>query len=978
MRTAVLLLVAGLCALNVTVSLKICAFNVQSFGESKPTTRGLWILSRCDLCLIQEVRDSKGEAVKALVQALNRFDRSNSYSHVESERLGRKTYKEQYVYVYRNNVLKVKDHYQYPKEERGGINETDVFSRDPFIVRFHSPTTLVKDFVLIGQHTCPKTAMKEMDELYTVFKGVYKKWKTDNVIILGDLNAGCGYVTIEGWRAVRLRGDPKFHWLIGDEQDTAVREKKHCAYDRIIVHGREIISSIVPGSAQPFNFKEHFHLTEKQLTKMEQSLSELLSDAFSETSVPCLEDGDLDFENLNFDERFENENTDTSHKNLPTKEDRALHQETTGEATVSYDMENKDMAQNAGEEQFEVKNEEEDYQGVGISLAGIDKRAEEDYTSLDRESEEESSDSGDDVEKENIEAQEELGDLVKSFHYGDNFYYDNKEDNIFAEGQFLAPEGTENSQFRNEEQGECDSEEVCYFGQVPERGNGMATKGDGTEEDEQAQAEEAQDDSSDSESEDMKIIVENVAAQSFEQEVESPYRDVPIEASLEFPDISVQNLQDLVAEVDSEEYVEKMKDFSGEEHQEAGEGFADYPSDFSSCEYVEGEGTNQEDEYKSKNLPCPERVVTDVTWLGREENTDEEGDGYLYSRDLEMDADRMMSMDTTSVENDRTNLEVVKHVTECDDGVEAGESDSYSSSDDEFQVRRRDEEVSDSMCLQDLDNTQLYSESGAAFSTWSISDDPHFTNNGINLADFNINVDFDLLKTDSLLAEELLTTEDTDVSQHPADDINSYSVVQREDSKTICSAYQGSLDDSFFFNTELEVSGVSEQGQLGDDEYEEERNWEQEQERIKAFYKFYDDSDGENGREERQIKVQFCSDPLSQVIHYETESSSDRDSLSSSTDREEDLSATETSEEPREPDNTLQIPPAFDPPCVELPESVPEKKLSNTRICTGKHKCLGVLKLILMMVLVVLMGLLMFWLTTDQADWLSHVSFFKA
>lgn len=53
-----------------------------------------------------------------------------------------------------------------------------------------------------------------------------------NVMILGDLNAGCSYVTIKGWRAMRLKSDPKFHWLIGDEQDTTVREKTHCAYDR--------------------------------------------------------------------------------------------------------------------------------------------------------------------------------------------------------------------------------------------------------------------------------------------------------------------------------------------------------------------------------------------------------------------------------------------------------------------------------------------------------------------------------------------------------------------------------------------------------------------------------------------------------------------------------------------------------------------------------------------------------------------------
>ncbi|XP_068604039.1 deoxyribonuclease I-like 1-like isoform X2 [Brachionichthys hirsutus] len=256
MRTAVLLLVVGL---SVASSLKICAFNVQSFGESKVNNKRVMGI------LLKEVRDAKGEAIQALVKDLNRFDKYNSYSYVESERLGRKSYKEQYVYIYRDNVLKVTERYRYQQVLEGdGTNESDVFSREPFIVRFYSPTTLAKDIVLIGQHTCPRNAMKEIEQLYTVFKGIHKKWRTDNVMILGDLNAGCSYVTIKGWRALRLRRDPKFHWLIGDEQDTTVREKTRCAYDRIVVHGREIVSCVIPGSAQPFNFKEKFHLTEEQ------------------------------------------------------------------------------------------------------------------------------------------------------------------------------------------------------------------------------------------------------------------------------------------------------------------------------------------------------------------------------------------------------------------------------------------------------------------------------------------------------------------------------------------------------------------------------------------------------------------------------------------------------------------------------------------------------------------------------------------
>ncbi|NP_001002403.1 deoxyribonuclease I-like 1-like precursor [Danio rerio] len=266
MRPPLLLCFIGLCLWTCVISLKICAFNIQSYGEAKASnTRVMEILtkiiSRCDLSLIQEVRDSRGEAISALLMSLNRFDKSHIYAHLESKRLGKKTYKEQYVYIYRKDMLQVQEQYEHPE-----VNESasEVFSREPFIILVHSPTTLVKNFVLIGQHTSPKSAMKEMDSLYEVFQTVKKKWKTENVMFLGDLNAACNYVTNKGLRNVRLRSDPKFHWLIRDEQDTTVREKTRCAYDRIIIHGKELISGIVPESAQPFNFKQEFNLSEEE------------------------------------------------------------------------------------------------------------------------------------------------------------------------------------------------------------------------------------------------------------------------------------------------------------------------------------------------------------------------------------------------------------------------------------------------------------------------------------------------------------------------------------------------------------------------------------------------------------------------------------------------------------------------------------------------------------------------------------------
>ncbi|XP_053281087.1 uncharacterized protein si:dkey-183p4.10 isoform X1 [Pleuronectes platessa] len=691
---------------------------------------------------------------------------------------------------------------------------------------------------------------------------------------------------------------------------------------------------------------------------MEQDLSNLLSDAFSDSSVPLFPDGDLDFESFNFNGNFEEDETGDADEN------RALHQEGTGEPAVLFSTDPEDMyaSQSVDEVQLEDK---EDFQGVRCP-------PEEDYTSSDGDCEPEGSVSGED-EEEDEGTGDNPGDSLMSVCCSEEFGHE--EDRIFAEGLPLAPLGAENPQVRKVEQGDNESdEEVSYFERVPERGNEMMTKGDEIKHDERES--EGAKQGSDCESGSMRV--------KQEENVESPYRGELATAAVEFPDISGQNLQDLIAEVDGGGNVEKMEDFSGEEHEEAGEGFADYPSDFSSCEYVEDavkqvESNSQEsasphtsDRGSNANREvCVEGAVVDITWMGTEEDTDEQGARYLCRRDLEMDADVFGSHDVA----DRGETETAGNVSD-----ETDESESYSSSDDEeVQVNSRDEELLDIRCLRDLQNdkkledTPLYRASSTAFSRWSTSDDHHITNNRAEPADFSMGWDFDVSKTASILSEDLSTAEDTDetetalshVSQRPAEDINTSSVEQREESKSTSPSYQGSLDDSFFFNTEDQASGINELGQLGDDEDEEDKSWEEE--RIKAFFRFYNDSEGEDEREERQTKVHFCADPLSQVIHYETDSS-DRDSLSSSTDREDDPSSAETSEELKEPDDILRTIPACDPPDTELPEREPEKDVSQTQICSRRHKCLRILKSILKMGLVIVMGLLMFWLAIDLPD----------
>ncbi|CAJ1055140.1 deoxyribonuclease-1-like 1 [Xyrichtys novacula] len=246
---------------------RICAFNLHHYGESKSKKSNVMhtlsrIISRCDITLLQEVRDSKEKAIPVLMDRLNRYDTAHQYSFVASERLGRsESYQEQYVFVYRSDTVSVTGQYQYPDNRRG---KEDVFSREPFVVRFKAPKTEIKEFVLIPQHTSPENTTQELDALYDVLQQVIRMWRTENVMLLGDFNADCGYLAKKNRKLVRLITEKKLYWLIPEKVDTTVRESTSCTYDRIVVHGETFARAVVPLSAKPFNFQREYRLTEEQ------------------------------------------------------------------------------------------------------------------------------------------------------------------------------------------------------------------------------------------------------------------------------------------------------------------------------------------------------------------------------------------------------------------------------------------------------------------------------------------------------------------------------------------------------------------------------------------------------------------------------------------------------------------------------------------------------------------------------------------
>ncbi|XP_016077411.1 PREDICTED: deoxyribonuclease-1-like 1 [Miniopterus natalensis] len=253
--SAVLLLLVG-----VAEAFRICAFNAQRLTLAKVAREHVMdtlvrILARCDIMVLQEVVDSSGSAVSLLLRELNRFDGSGPYSSLSSPLLGRSTYMEKYVYIYRSQKTQVLDHYVYDDKD-------DLFAREPFVAKFTLPSKVLPSLVLVPLHTTPKAVEKELNALYDVFLDVSQHWQSEDIILLGDFNADCTSLPKKRLGELVLRTRSDFHWAIADGEDTTVRASTHCAYDRIVLHGERCQSLLRMAAA--FNFPRTFQLTEEE------------------------------------------------------------------------------------------------------------------------------------------------------------------------------------------------------------------------------------------------------------------------------------------------------------------------------------------------------------------------------------------------------------------------------------------------------------------------------------------------------------------------------------------------------------------------------------------------------------------------------------------------------------------------------------------------------------------------------------------
>ncbi|XP_054464406.1 deoxyribonuclease-1-like [Anoplopoma fimbria] len=250
--------------------MKIASFNMHRFGLTKVANPDILsalvkIVSRYDIIVILEVVDVSGASVEIFLEELNKVNTTHHYALQLSTRLGRNRYKEQFLFLYRDDVVDLIDSYQY---EDNQVNDVDAFLREPYILYFKPRNTVLKDIVLIPVHASPLHTERELDELYDVFLVVRDKWKTDNIMILGDFKADGVYVTDNKMKDIRIRSDKNFHWLIGDDVDTTSNTANHYSYDRIVVYGEDMLSALVPNSAKPFNFHKEFVMTEEKALRV--------------------------------------------------------------------------------------------------------------------------------------------------------------------------------------------------------------------------------------------------------------------------------------------------------------------------------------------------------------------------------------------------------------------------------------------------------------------------------------------------------------------------------------------------------------------------------------------------------------------------------------------------------------------------------------------------------------------------------------
>ncbi|MBT5843474.1 MAG: hypothetical protein HOH79_00645 [Euryarchaeota archaeon] len=229
--------------LNRSEVARIATFNIKVFGETKmgkPAVVEVLVdtILNYDLVAVQEIKDMDQTVPYDFLDAINAKS-NTTWDMVLSPRSGLQdddqSSQEQYAFYYNTSVFRAMGN--------GTLHDdsaNDSFQREPFIAQFQlldtNGTGTGFDLSLITVHTKPAEALSEINALpHVVDTYLENNPNESEVVILGDFNAACTYVSSN-----ELSNSPLAHsnytWLIENNVDTTVSDS-YCAYDRIVTNG---------------------------------------------------------------------------------------------------------------------------------------------------------------------------------------------------------------------------------------------------------------------------------------------------------------------------------------------------------------------------------------------------------------------------------------------------------------------------------------------------------------------------------------------------------------------------------------------------------------------------------------------------------------------------------------------------------------------------------------------------------------------
>lgn len=248
-----ILLISGLVYADDASTIKIATWNIENFGPTKSgdpvrMRKIAAILKEFDVIAVQEISNIREQsnpgcpqsedgcpgnkrcgAVRTALEKYLNEEHGLHYefvfsSHVKDER---------YLFIYNpQKVTLAHAELMADPDDSLPICDKNPFStgrmvRQPFKGRFTAGTF---DFILLTAHTAPTMNLQELDGLEYFSRQAEGDGERD-IIILGDLNAGCDY--LKPTDSIALRG-MDYVWIVSDDADTNVAQRR-CSYDRIIL-----------------------------------------------------------------------------------------------------------------------------------------------------------------------------------------------------------------------------------------------------------------------------------------------------------------------------------------------------------------------------------------------------------------------------------------------------------------------------------------------------------------------------------------------------------------------------------------------------------------------------------------------------------------------------------------------------------------------------------------------------------------------